>query len=170
MIDSSSDVRLQKISSVINGIYGCSSLQCIRSVPCFKVQRAAALVASVIIVQTWLYHLNVPVAELFPDKVINLLNCDTELIFIQVLRYFFCKAYLPWRGSTYPLQSESLGSICSGISCLFHIHHNETGCIPYFICKVPGWLLHAPYRNAYRFPVHCRSSESGAEHLHRTCQ
>ena len=90
MMDSSSGCRVQKISSVMNGMYGCSSFSAfVRTV--FKVQSAAAFVCIRLTVQTRLHHLDVPVAELLPDKVVDLLNCDTQLIFIQILRYLFCQ-------------------------------------------------------------------------------
>ena len=88
-----------------------------------------------VIVKSWFYHFNIPVTELFPDEIINLLNCNTKLIFIQVLCYIFCQSV--YLGQN-PLISAGKGfqiSLSRNL-CFFQIHHNKSGCIPYLICKV----------------------------------
>ena len=89
-MDSSSDCSVQKISSVINGIYGCSSFRAFdqNRLQCPK---CCCFCGILVIVQTRFYHLDVPVAEFFPDKIIHLLNGNTQFIFIHVLGYFFCQ-------------------------------------------------------------------------------
>ena len=92
-MDSSSDCRVQKISSVIKGIYGCRSFKAlIRTV--FNVHSAALwLSASSVRIQTGFYHLDIPVAEFIPDKVINLLYGNTQLEVFHVVGHFFCERY-----------------------------------------------------------------------------
>ena len=90
MMDGSSSCRLQKISSVMNGIYGCSSFKdWIRTV--FRVQSAAALVVSSSVPESRFYHLDVPVAELLPDEIVNLLEGDSQLVLIHILSNIFCQ-------------------------------------------------------------------------------
>ena len=89
-MDGSSSCRLQKISSVMNGIYGCSSFKdWIRTV--FRVQSAAALVVVFLGPESRFYHLDVPVAELLPDEIVNLLEGDSQLVLIHVLGNIFCQ-------------------------------------------------------------------------------
>ncbi len=126
-MDSSSGCKVQKISSVMNGMYGCSSFSAfVRTV--FKVQSAAAFVGIRLAVQTRLHHLDVPVAELLPDEVVDLLDSDTELIFVQILRYFLCQCIDLGENPFDLLPVSRLDRICSGTALRFlDIHHDETG-------------------------------------------
>ena len=106
-MDSSSGCKVQKISSVMNGMYGCSSFNALHQNRALMSTVPLPLVRIRLIVQTRLHHLDVPVAELLPDKVINLLNGDAELILIQVLGYFLCKrVYLGQNPLVRPGQSR----------------------------------------------------------------
>ena len=59
-------------------------LQCIDQY-IFQGPQSSALCLILVIPQTRFYHLDVPVAELLPDKVINLLQADAQLKLIQIL-------------------------------------------------------------------------------------
>ena len=101
MMDSSSDCRVQKISSVIKGIYGCRSFKAsIRTV--FNVHSAAFwLSASSVAYRRGFYHLDIPVAEFIPDKVINLLYGNTQLEVFHVVGHFFYDVIQTGEESTY---------------------------------------------------------------------
>ena len=88
-----------------------------------------------VIVKTGFHHLDVPVAELLPDEIVNLLHSDTEFVFVEVLSHFFC-------------QMVNLGKnpfVCSGQVIEIHlcrnigfleVHHDKTGSVPYFVGEV----------------------------------
>ena len=58
---------------------------------CFQSPECCCLGVVLVIVQPWFYHLDIPVTELLPDKVINFLDCNAQLVFIQVLRNLCCQ-------------------------------------------------------------------------------
>ena len=45
----------------------------------------------VVIPEPWFYHLDIPVAELLPDKIIHLLESDSQLISVHIFRHVFCQ-------------------------------------------------------------------------------
>ena len=93
-------------------------------------------------VQSRLHHLDVPVAELAPDKVIDLLDSDAQLKLFHVLgdiRYHMVE--LGQNPLILRLKSLRHGRSIRLLPVL-HVHHDEAGSIPYLISEVPA-VLHA---------------------------
>ena len=89
-------------------------------------------------------HLNVPVAEFIPQEVINFLYSDSKLVFIHIV----CNItdYGVQLGKDPFVFKAEIIQICRlSYSLALQIHHNETGCIPDFVCKITAGL--------YTFPV-----------------
>ena len=59
-------------------------LQCIDQ-DCLQCPEGCCLCLVFVIVKSWLHHFNVPVAEFFPDEIINLGYGNTQFILIDVL-------------------------------------------------------------------------------------
>ena len=96
-----------------------------------------------IAVKSWFHHLDVPVAEFFPDEIIYLLHRNTQLIFVHVFGYIFCQ-------SIYLRQDPF---ICACKFCKIHffrnfrflqVHHDKSGSVPYLIGKVPAGFHSLP--------------------------
>ena len=97
-----------------------------------------------VIVQTRFYHLDVPVAEFLPDKIIHFLYCDTHLVFFHVICYLFGNCVEHGKNPFIRICHLRCRHLCRNFRFL-QIHHNETGSIPYFIGKVSACL--------YSFPI-----------------
>ena len=85
-------------------------------------------------VDTVFCDLDVPVTEFIPQEVVYLGKCDTELKLVHIFCYVFYKVVTLGH-------DPSVSRTDSKISRLFQffiaqIHHNKSGSIPYFICKV----------------------------------
>ena len=96
----------------------------------------------ILFISTDLGNLNIPVAELIPDKIINFLYSDTEFEFVHIFSCILGKCIYP---GEYPLICRVqfiCGRLCDRHS--FQIHHDKSRCIPYFICKVSGSLHTLP--------------------------
>ena len=95
-----------------------------------------------LVVESGLHHLDVPVAELLPDEIINLLYGDAQLILVHVGGNFLCQAVA--------LGQDPLVRI--GESCqihrrhvgILHVHHNKPGRIPYLVGKITACLHTLP--------------------------
>ena len=87
-----------------------------------------------IAVKTGFYHLDIPVAELFPDEIINLGKCNTQFIFIQIFRNILSQSI--YLGQNPFICCSQFGQLYILHLCFIQIHHDKTGCIPYFIGKV----------------------------------
>ena len=97
------------------------------------------------IVQPWLHHFNIPIAKFFPNKIINLLKGDSQLVFIQVLRHF------PGKGinlghNPFVSHGKAVQSHLAGLGSLLNVHHNESGRIPDLIGKVTAVLHTLPIK------------------------
>ena len=79
------------------------------------------MVVILVIVQTRFYHLDVPVAEFFPDKVVDLLHSNTQIVVIHIVSDHLLPDCLPWTESIYQPLSSVLRSICIRISLLSSI-------------------------------------------------
>ena len=53
------------------------------------IQRSVLAYRIVGIIQSGLHHLDVPVAELIPDKIVHLLYGDTKLEVLHIVGHFF---------------------------------------------------------------------------------
>ena len=136
--------RLQKISSVMNGMYGCSSF---RALDQNGLQCPAVLLPSCVsssLLQTRFYHLDVPVAELLPDEIVNLLYGDAQLVLVHVFGHILCQAVdLGQDPACLPSVRSSEDPRCR-TSRFLHVHHDKTGCVPYLVGKVPAGLHTLP--------------------------
>ena len=91
--------------------------------------------------QTRLDHLDIPVAQLLPHEVVDLVQSYAQLEPVHIVRDIL---YQPVGLGQYPLirQSEALRSFYDrGIS---QIHHDKSGCIPYLVGEVAARLHSLP--------------------------
>ena len=90
------------------------------------------------IVQSGLYHLDIPVTELIPDEVINLLYGDTQFKVLHVVGHIAD-------------QSIQLGQdpLIHRLQCIrsrggnllaVHVHHDKSGGIPHLVGEITGVL------------------------------
>ena len=84
--------------------------------------------------KSWFNDLNIPVTELGPDKVVDLLNRNTEFVFLHVLGNFLRQSIYLGKDPLICLLEFLISRLCDRI--ITQMHHNETGCIPYLIGKV----------------------------------
>ena len=96
-----------------------------------------------VIVQTRFYHLDIPVTEFLPDKVVYFLYGDTHLIFFHVICYFFRNRIEHGKNPFVHICHLCCRHLCRNFRFL-QIHHNETGSIPYFVGKVSAGLYSLP--------------------------
>ncbi len=100
------------------------------------VQRVSPLVG--LAVQTRFYHLDVPVAELLPQEIVNLLYGNAELVAVHIVRHLTDqRIYL--RKDPFICQCQAHPGFSDGL-CFFQVHHDETGRVPYFVGEVPAGL------------------------------
>ena len=92
-----------------------------------------------IIVKPGFHHLNIPVAEFLPYKIIHLLHGDSQLIFIHIFRNVFCQG-IHLRKNPFIRPGQKLRVHFFRNLRFFQVHHNETRRIPYLVCKVSAGL------------------------------
>ena len=80
------------------------------------------------------YHLDVPVAELLPDEIVNLLEGDSQLVLIHVLGNIFCQRVD--LGEDPAVSHLQVRKLHIRYRRFLNVHHDETGCIPYLVRKV----------------------------------
>ncbi len=86
------------------------------------------------IVQAGLHHLNVPVAELIPEVVYDLLHCDAQLIALHIAGdILYQGVQLRQDPFVHRLQLGS-GRLRHGLA--IHVHHDETGGIPHLVGEI----------------------------------
>ena len=90
------------------------------------------------IVHSLFYKLDIPVAELIPDKVVHLLEGNAQLEFIHVLRHF--PDQLIALGKDPAVSGKQLKEIRLCDLLALHVHEDEPGSVPHLICKVPACL------------------------------
>ena len=106
--------------------------------------KSRCLCSILFVVKTRLHHFNIPVTEFLPDKVIDFLYCNSQLIFIQIFCNILCQCVDLGEN---PLVCTGKGgkvNLCRNL-CFFQVHHNKSGRVPYLIGKVSACL--------YSFPV-----------------
>ena len=84
--------------------------------------------------------LNIPVTELIPDEVINLLHGNAQLKLVHVFRHVFCKSVDP--GQDPAVRRRQQGAVRLLHYIFLHIHKDKTRRVPYLVCKIPA-CLHA---------------------------
>ena len=101
----------------------------------FQCPQCCCFCGILVIVQTRFYHLDVPVAEFFPYKVVYFLYGNTQFEFFHVIGHIFCHIV--------ELTQDPFVCCCqfgqihgSRNFCFFQVHHDETGSVPYFVCEV----------------------------------
>ena len=109
-------------------------------------QSCHSAVRIICLVKSGLDHLDIPVAELVPHKVIDLLDCDAKLEFIHIIRNSLnCiiqagqdPLVLRLDRSRHLIRTDkSLQSRFLSGSLFGKVHHDKSGCIPDLICEVP---------------------------------
>ena len=75
--------------------------------------------------ETYLGHLDVPVTELVPQEIINLLYGDSKFVFIHVVCYITDHG-VEFGKDPFVLEAEII-KVCRFGDCLaFQVHHDET--------------------------------------------
>ena len=75
--------------------------------------------------QSYLGHLDIPVTELIPQEIINLLYGDSKFIFIHVVCYVTDHG-VEFGKNPFILEAELI-KVCRFGDCLsFQVHHDET--------------------------------------------
>ena len=94
----------------------------------------------IFVVNTVLRDLDIPVAELIPDKIMNFLHCYAEFVFIHILCHIFrdcvCARDNP------PVNRHQIRGIRLAKRNIVQIHQNKTGCIPHLVGEITA-RLHA---------------------------
>ena len=103
----------------------------------------AVLVISLI--KSGLYHLDIPVAEFVPHKVVDLLYCDAELEFIHIIRHSL-NSIVEAGQNPLVLRADRGGHLVrvderaqNGLifgTFLRKVHHDKSGGVPDLICEV----------------------------------
>ena len=88
------------------------------------------------VVDTVFRKLHIPVTEFIPDKVVDFLYRDTELVFVHILCHVFCQRVHRGQDPTVSRRKECVIRFVDNI--LLHIHKDETGCVPHLVCKIPA--------------------------------
>ena len=88
-----------------------------------------------VVIETRFYHLDVPVTEFFPDKVIYFLYGNTKFKFFHVIGNIFC--HIIELAQNPLVRSRQVCKIHRRRNFrFFQVHHDKSGSVPYFVCKV----------------------------------
>ena len=121
-------VRMQQLHSACQ--YGCQNMLC-----------GCTLFGVFFIIQTRFSQLDVPVANLAPNEVINHAACFTQL---ELLQHFGNALSGVLQTGQNPFISQGIRSQLSVGIVAFHVHQSETGSVPDLVSKVTGCLYTLP--------------------------
>ena len=93
-------------------------------------------------IHTRLYHLDVPVTEFIPDKIVDLADCDAELVFFHILSDVLHEG-VHERDDGSVLGVEVAVLRIMEVEAI-QVHLDESRCIPYLIREVPRVLDSLP--------------------------
>src|SRR5699024_7370613 len=110
---------------------------------CLQSPESCPFGAVCIAVKPWLHHLNIPVAEFFPDEIIYFLNSNAQFIFVHVFCHIFCQS-IDFGQNPLICSCKFCKVHFSRNFCFFQVHHNKSGSIPYLIGKVSAGFYSLP--------------------------
>ena len=93
--------------------------------------------------QSYLCHLDIPVTELIPQEIIDLLYGNSKLIFIHILSNITDHGVQSGK-DPFILVAQCVQVFRRCYCLALQVHHNETGSIPDLICKVTAGFYTLP--------------------------